>query len=680
MNFNIQPELPKDFDWKFYLEFYEDLRKAGLKTEKDAINHYLNHGFKELRLFKGIFKKFNNYEEIFKILCQKITPFLDKTFPKIDSKSNKKSLLVETRLLPHNEFIIKNTIQKLGDGWGHIIYCHQNNFNQIKSICDSISSEIEVRLIDDEYILWGKNINRNSYNNLLLNLKFWDNIDCEKVLIYQTDSFIFKQFDNSFLEWDYIGAIWGPSKHSEHIKKNHNLNIDVNLGNGGLSLRTVSAIKEILNTYSPSINNNYTGKKNDCKLMCEDIFFSYHMINSNKYKIAPLDIAKKFSWEHYYNEDSFGTHQPFVKSFENEDNFIKFINKIKGVNVFGLGHTDTGLGHNMRIIIEALHNSNIATNINLIYPQKSKKYLQEDKFNFFNTNLFLINPDVNYKLLLEEFKNKKNIALWAWEIEELPDSWKESSKYFDEIWTISDFCLNTFKNELPNKIIKKINIPGDLKEKRNKDECKLKFGFENKFVCLFTFDANSDIERKNPMAVIDTFTKSISKYENTLLVIKSHNLNDNQIKKYFSNLPKNVLLINKTLSKEELTDLFNCSDVYISLHRSEGSGLTIMEAINLEIPVICTNYSGNLDFCDENCQLVDYELINVKSTHPSYIICNNAKWANPSIDDASKKLIEVYENYSQYKEKIKISKERMNSIFNLKNLNHFLEKNLITIH
>ena len=94
--------------------------------------------------------------------------------------------------------MIKNTIQKLGDGWGHIIYCHENNHKQIKSICDEISPDIEIRLVE-------KDLDRNDYNNLLLDINFWNEIDCEKVLIYQTDTFIAKKFDDSFLEFDYIG-------------------------------------------------------------------------------------------------------------------------------------------------------------------------------------------------------------------------------------------------------------------------------------------------------------------------------------------------------------------------------------------------------------------------------------------------------------------------------------------
>jgi hypothetical protein len=665
----MKNNLPKNFDWKTYLDNYEDLRNAGFKTEQDVITHYLKYGKFEGRSFMKKAKGFgdHNREEVFRILCQKMMLTLNDNFTKIDNKSYKKSLLIETRILPHTEFVIKNTIQKLGDGWGHIVYCGVDNYEQIKNICNTISVDIDIRLLDFQ-------INRNSYNNLLLNIGFWDSLECEKVLIYQTDTFIFKDFEESFLEWDYIGAPWGPSTHLKKNKLQYNFDYEVNVGNGGLSLRTVDALKDILKIYKPDINLNVNKEKNGCEFIYEDLFFSYYITKFSKYKIPPLEIAKQFSWEHLYNEDTFGCHQPFVKSFEDDNNFLKFINNFKGVNLIGFGNIDSGLGHNMRIIYKSLSNCKIPTNITFVNGSKFHEYLEKDKFNFFDTNIFMCNPDVDYRLFGDLFTNKKNIALWAWELDKIPEKWKESSKYFDEVWTISDFCMDVFKKEIPNKIIKKLDIPADFRKKMNKEECKEILGFKNKFICLFIFDFNSDINRKNPMSVIETFKSSISKFGDTLLILKTHNMKDSEMDRYFGVLPNNVMIINETWSKNKLDILFNSSDIYISLHRSEGSGLTIMEAIDLEIPVICTNYSGNLDFCDENCQLVKYELVDVDCVHPSYLGVKNTKWSEPSIKDASDKLLKVYNNYVYYSEKIKITKEKLIRKYNVNSLGETIKK------
>jgi hypothetical protein len=226
---------------------------------------------------------FNESEFIKK--CESLTEYLPKEFPTIDKNSPKKSLLIETRILEHTEFVIKNTVQKLGDGWGHIIYCHQNNQNRIKLICSNISPDIEIRLLDFE-------LSRNSYNNLLLDINFWQQIDCQKVLIYQTDTFICKEFDDTFLEFDYLGANWGPSPHTKMIKSILKINFDLNFGNGGLSLRSKSFIERALG------DENFKGKfliggknKFDLDTIPEDLFFSLFTFMNGKYKKDNSDFS-----------------------------------------------------------------------------------------------------------------------------------------------------------------------------------------------------------------------------------------------------------------------------------------------------------------------------------------------------------------------------------------------------
>jgi hypothetical protein len=125
-------------------------------------------------------------------------------------------------------------------------------------------------------------IDRNSYNNLCLDINFWNEIDCEKLLIYQTDTFIFEKFDDEFLKYDYLGANWGPSKHSDSIRKKLNLNFDLHFGNGGLSLRS----KEIIiNSLSDKLFFNKYANANlgDVTLdkMPEDLFFSLYFFTWN---------------------------------------------------------------------------------------------------------------------------------------------------------------------------------------------------------------------------------------------------------------------------------------------------------------------------------------------------------------------------------------------------------------
>lgn len=331
LNYNT----PKDFDWKFYLNYYEDLRLAGIKTEIQAKAHYFKHGKNENRIYK-IEKQINDYEDgwsTFIDICKNLTNHLPKEFPKIDKSSKKKSLLIETRNLEHNEFVIKNTIQKLGDGWGHIIYCHRNNHDQIKSICDDISTNIEIRLLDFE-------LTKNSYNNLMLNINFWNEIDCEKVLIYQTDTFICKNFNDDFLEFDYLGANWGL-QHTKKIQKSiTNIKFtNMTQGNGGLSLRSVSLMKKALNdeNFKKIIVNGF----DDLEKIPEDVYYSIynHLYykdkgNTEKFSIEP---SHGFKDNLNFSEDPFGFHKIynfidgnfFIKKYEKK---LLIFKKIKNIS------------------------------------------------------------------------------------------------------------------------------------------------------------------------------------------------------------------------------------------------------------------------------------------------------------------------------------------------------------
>jgi hypothetical protein len=213
---------------------------------------------------------------------------LPKKFPVIDRESRLKSLIVETRELKHNEFVIKNTIHNLGDNWGHIIYCGKDNENQIRSICESISDEIEIRCLDF-------NLDVNSYNNLFLDINFWDEIDCDKVFIYQTDTFICKKFDSKFLEFDYLGAGWASENHLRTLRDSLGIDFDLKFGNGGLSLRSKWIIEKSLKDVDFCNRFLSIDGRNKFKMdkIPEDVFYSLYTYFNGKY----LEDNSEFSVE-----------------------------------------------------------------------------------------------------------------------------------------------------------------------------------------------------------------------------------------------------------------------------------------------------------------------------------------------------------------------------------------------
>ena len=130
------------------------------------------------------------------------------------------------------------------------------------------------------------------------------------------------------------------------------------------------------------------------------------------------------------------------------------------------------------------------------------------------------------------------------------------------------------------------------------------------FLFLFVFDFFSILERKNPLGLIDAFTRAFRPDEGPTLVIKTINgerrLTDLERLRAAAAGRRDILIVDEYYSAEQKNALMGLCDCYVSLHRSEGLGLTMAEAMALGKPVIATGYSGNLDFMTpENSYLVE---------------------------------------------------------------------------
>lgn len=248
---------------------------------------------------KSITPMIKNHLHKFSELCLNMLPNMtDVKLKDISSDSLYESVFIEFRQLPHCECIIKNCVDKLDNSWSHTIVCGNDNYDYMLTMRDKINANIKIIKLDL------KNVTHNDYNNLLLTKHFWTNFVGEKILLYQSDSFIFKTNISDFLEWDYIGA---------PFSKKQLLSIH-QVGNGGLSLRSKSKMIEILdnvnltdNVYSRVVNKY----KNICKSLDnypEDIVFSQNIQTLNIGKVPDYETATKFACDSIYTDDSFGMH------------------------------------------------------------------------------------------------------------------------------------------------------------------------------------------------------------------------------------------------------------------------------------------------------------------------------------------------------------------------------------
>jgi hypothetical protein len=240
-----------------------------------------------------------NHHLNFRYICFKYNFFMKHLIiPKIKKKSNYEAVFIEFRKFPHVEFIIRNSILQLGKNWSHTVVCGNNNYEMMMNICNEISIDINIIKYPFEIN------NQTDYSKMLTTSEFWNKLYGEKILIYQEDSFIFKNNIQDFMHFDFIGAPF-----PKNVNDTPNL-----VGNGGLSLRNKGKMLEVIeqktveNTIFNSSTLNYM-KKVNLEFPPEDIYFSKNMQELEIGKVADWDSAFQFSTESINNPNSFGGHK-----------------------------------------------------------------------------------------------------------------------------------------------------------------------------------------------------------------------------------------------------------------------------------------------------------------------------------------------------------------------------------
>lgn len=237
----------------------------------------------------------------------------------------------------------------------------------------------------------------------------------------------------------------------------------------------------------------------------------------------------------------------------------------------------------------------------------------------------------------------KRVAVWFWELEEVPAAWHDRGRDVDEVWAPTQFIASTLRvlGKPVYPMLPAVQLP--MFTPRPKPYFGLSPG---RFTFLFVFDMNSRLPRKNPVALIRAFRQAFRPDEPVELAIKVSPQGE-FYPEWWRELrtaarDAGVRLIDKSLSRDELLALMNAADAYASLHRSEGFGLTMAEAMLLAKPTIATGYSGNLDFMTpENSYLVEYSRAVIEDDTPPYP--KGCVWAEPSVGHAAELLRRVYD-------------------------------------
>lgn len=407
--------------------------------------------------------------------------------------------------------------------------------------------------------------------------------------------------------------------------------------------------------------------------------------------IGPIQYCNKYGFKKFIQKILFYFLRPkelyLTLQRSTRDLHLYVVDKSKkpydGVNLFGFYEYTFGLSRTIHFFENICNILNIPYSINNIPVTGHKSnfvtYLKKQKYNSdYYINIVCINPDqcpflfdlYPYELY---FKDKYNIAYWMHETSLLPKSFHKYAQYFDEIWTPSNFSKSVLEYiDKPIYVIPlvehlnsglKIGQPLPIQIiynfLKNKEENK-------KF--LFIFDYLSCPFRKNIFQLIEIFKEVYKKTNGFILILKIKNVPANFVKdlqKQIGEMP--IIIYEEDLSSQELTYLYTISNYYISLHASEGYGLTVLEAISYGLMPIVTNYGGVTDFCDEsNSILIDYDLIDIPKESIYY---GGGKWAKPK----KQQVIDVILSLIKNKIILKPSLEIFNKLNKKESSNEILE-------
>ena len=319
------------------------------------------------------------------------------------------------------------------------------------------------------------------------------------------------------------------------------------------------------------------------------------------------------------------------------------------VNYHGFFDGNFGISEATRLNVIALETIGIKVN-RINYSSETFERIDSDSessssinvfhinINFIN-NFFSKNQDLN-------LKDHYNIIYWAWEFPEVSEKVVEILNVFDELWVPSDFCVNIFTKYTGIPVIRFSHPIQKMAESKDFELSPYNISPDSK-VYLTIFDSLSTAIRKNPEATLEAFTTVFKDNRNSVLIVKTHNLERSKdaqkALEAYNNIP-NVIIINEHFSKEKLHSLIQQSDVLISLHGSEGFGLTMAEAMAYGKIVVGTGYSGNLDFMNvNNSFLIQYDFI--KTSNTKGLIDEGLTLANPSLKDAVEKLQYIKNNF-----------------------------------
>lgn len=324
--------------------------------------------------------------------------------------------------------------------------------------------------------------------------------------------------------------------------------------------------------------------------------------------------------------------------------------RVAGVNVSGYFMAELGVGEAGRRLLDAVRASGYPYEAVLdrnTLSRQNESFDGHSNGTIYPISVAAVNADMFsgwVRTVGASLQGTYMIGHWAWELEDFQAP-RGSLDLVDEVWANSDWTRRAIAVTTDKPVyalplpVKKPDVHAALD--------RFAIGLPDSPYFLFVFDHLSGLERKNPVGLVEAFSSAFQEGTGPILVIKSvnaqHRRSDQERLRLACQNRKDIRLIEEYLDGSQVGALMNECMSYVSLHRSEGFGFTMAEAMSYAKPVIATGYSGNTEFMTaETSLLVSYELIKVGPGSEPYPA--GAHWAAPDLAVAAQHMRWVWQN------------------------------------
>jgi glycosyltransferase involved in cell wall biosynthesis len=316
-----------------------------------------------------------------------------------------------------------------------------------------------------------------------------------------------------------------------------------------------------------------------------------------------------------------------------------------GFNVVGYLEAELGVGESGRLVVRAAEAAGLP-----VATRAERRTSSRQRHGFgsrgapglpHDTTVLAVNADrvgaVLDALPTAEQEGRRRIGFWYWEVDVLPDPMRRAFDRVDEVWVASRYVADVLR-PLSDTPVRRFPLPV-LWPETPTALTRADVGVPaDRFTFLYVFDFFSVFERKNPLGVVGAYTRAFGPDDGAALVLKTINgdrcIHDlERLRLAVAGRP-DIEVRTEYLPAAHLRALTERSDAYVSLHRSEGFGLTIAQAMAAGTPAVATAHSGNLDFMTPAVSvLVPATLRAVGPGCDPYP--RHATWAEPDLDAAA---------------------------------------------